>query len=66
MDDGRPYYGRARIAGGLLLLTVAAVLMIVDALSDKYVVPDIQLGLVLGTGSVLLGVEAIGRYIGRG
>lgn len=61
-DGGTPYYGRARIIGGLILIGLAAVLMIADAISDKYNVPDIQLGLILGTGMVLLGVEA-GRYL---
>jgi len=65
--NGPPYYGRARIIGGLLLLALAAFLMTVDALRPDYNVPDSQLGLILGTGVVLLGVE-VGRNIigGRG
>lgn len=56
--DGAPYYGRARIAGGLALIFASIILLLVDALSTEYSVDSIVLGLVLGTGIVLLGVEA--------
>jgi hypothetical protein len=63
--DGGPYnYGRARVAGGLLLIGLVVILAIIDAISIEYSVDSIQLGLILGTGSVLLGVEAIRKYIG--
>lgn len=58
-NGGSPYYGRARIVGGLLLLALAAFLLTVDALRSDYSVPDSQLGLILGTGTVLLGVELL-------
>lgn len=43
----------------MLLYGLAAVLTVVDAFSPTYSVDSIQLGLILGTASVLLGVEAI-------
>lgn len=64
-NGGPPYYGRARIVGGLLLLALAAFLLTVDALRADYSVPDSQLGLILGTGTVLLGVEVL-KGISRG
>lgn len=62
-DGGVPYYGRARIAGGLALIFASIVVVIFDALSDTYSVDSIVLGLFLGTGGVLLGVEAWGRRL---
>lgn len=53
-----PYYGKARIAGGLLLIGLVIALALIDAISADYSVDSIQLGLLLGTGLVLLGVEA--------
>lgn len=64
-SDSGPYnYGRARVAGGLLLIATVVALALIDAISIDYSVDSIQLGLLLGTGSVLLGVEAIRKYIG--
>lgn len=65
-EDGRPYYGRARIAGGLTLIFGAVVLLLVDALSRDYSVDSIVLGLILGTGVVLLGVEAGRKFLPPG
>jgi hypothetical protein len=65
-DEPRPYYGVARIAGGLVLLIVAALLAVIDSFSTEYDADSITLGLLLGTGSVLLGVEAFGRRINGG
>lgn len=63
-SDERPYYGRARIAGGLMLIGLVIVLALIDAVSDTYSVDSIQLGLLLGTGLVLLGVEAGRKLLG--
>jgi hypothetical protein len=60
-DGGRPYYGPARIAGGMLLIGIAVLLLFIDAISRDYAVDSIVLGLVLGTGGILLGVEAFIR-----
>ena len=65
-DGGAPYYGRARIAGGLALIFGAIVLLLVDALSRDYSVDSIVLGLILGTGVVLLGVEAGRKFLPPG
>lgn len=64
--DGRPYYGTVRRAGGIFLLGLAAVLMVLDALSPDYDVDSIQLGLIFGTALVLLGVEAGRKLLGGG
>ena len=59
-----PYnYGRARVAGGLLLIALVALLTLLDALRADYMLDSIQLGLILGTGGTLLGVEALLRRI---
>ena len=59
-DDAKPpYYGRARIAGGLALIAVAVILALIDAFSLEYALDSITFGLILGTGAVLLGAEAI-------
>ena len=65
-DDGTPYYGKARIAGGLALIFAAIVLLVLDAFNKEYQVDSITLGLLLGTGIVLLGVEAGRRYLPPG
>ncbi len=60
-----PYnYGRARVAGGLALIGLSIVLTIMDAINLDYSLDSIQLGLILGTGLVLLGVEAGRRLLG--
>ena len=56
--DAQPYYGRARIIAGLALIGLVIALALIDAINDRYSVDSIQLGLLLGTGLVLLGVEA--------
>ena len=64
-DDGAAF-NRPRTIGGLLLIATAAVLVLVDAFSLDYSADGITLALLLGTGSVLLGVEGIRRYIDGG
>jgi hypothetical protein len=63
-SDGPYNYGRARVAGGLLLIGLVVVLALIDAISLDYHVDSIQLGLLLGTGLVLLGVEAGRKLLG--
>lgn len=66
-DDGSPYsFGRARAVGGLALIGLIAVLAVIDAMSDTYSVDTIQMGLLLGTGMLLLGIEAGRRLLGGG
>lgn len=47
-----------------MLIGAAIILMLIDSLSRDYSLDSIQLGLMLGTGSVLLGVEAIRKVVG--
>lgn len=63
-SGGPPYYGRARIAGGLVLIFLVVALTLLDAFRNDYQVDSIQLGLLLGTGLVLLGVEAGRKLLG--
>lgn len=65
-EGGQPYYGRARIAGGLALIFLVIGLALIDSLRADYTLDSIQLGLFLGTGLVLLGVEAGRRLLGGG
>ena len=65
-SDDRPYYGRARTIGGLVLLVGGVVLTVLDAFSIEYSVDSIVLGLMFGTGVVLLGAEAAGKRIVSG
>jgi hypothetical protein len=47
-SDDRPYYGRARIAAGLMLIGLVMALLLIDALSFDYHVDSIQLGVEAG------------------
>lgn len=47
-----------------MLIGLVIVLAIIDAASRDYAVDSIQLGLLLGTGLVLLGVEAGRKLLG--
>lgn len=61
-DD--PFYGRARIYAGLGLIALVCVLYIADVASATFSLDSIQLGLLLGTALLFLGVEA-GRKLLR-
>ncbi len=66
-DGGKPpYFGRARTAGGLLLIASAPLLVLLDAFRPDYNADSLQLGLMLGSGLVLLGVEAGRKLLGGG
>jgi hypothetical protein len=59
MDNGsRPWAAHARQVLGGLCLGGAILLMVLDAIFTHYSTDTIQIGLLLGTGLVLLGVEA--------
>lgn len=49
-----------------MLIGLVVALTLVDALRADYSVDSIQLGLLLGTGLVLLGVEAGRKLLGGG
>ena len=62
-DDDAPF-NRPRVVGGLLLIAIASLLVTIDAFSLDYDADAVVLTLLLSTGSLLLGVEFVGRRIG--
>jgi xanthine/uracil permease len=56
-------YTNARTAAGLGLLLLVFILYIADVLSPTFSVDSIQLGLILGTALLFLGVEAGKRLL---
>jgi len=48
----------ARVVAGMALIVAAIALMFVDAYSVEFKMDPIELGLMLGSGMLLLGVEA--------
>lgn len=61
--DEPGHFLRARVAAGLLIYGLIAVLALVDAVTFDYSLDSIQLALMLGTGGVLLGVEPLARLL---
>lgn len=61
-DEGR-HFLRARTVAGLLIYGLVAALALLDVVSADYQLDSIQLGLMLGTGGVLLGVEPLRRLL---
>lgn len=59
-----PPFSQARAIGGLALLGLVIVLALIDAISPAFNVDSIQLGLLLGTSLLLLGVEAGRKLLG--
>jgi hypothetical protein len=47
-----------RVVAGMALIVATILLMFIDAASVEYKMDPIQLGLMLGSGMLLLGVEA--------
>lgn len=64
MADEPSPFNRPRTIGGLLLIGAAAFLVVIDAFSLDYDADAVVLTLLLSTGSVLLGVEFVGRKLG--
>jgi hypothetical protein len=62
-SPGDARFTRARQIGGLMLFGLAIGVMLIDAMRPDYSVDTIQLGLVLGTGAVSLGVDAARRLL---
>lgn len=59
-----PPFSRPRWIGGLALLGLVIVLMVIDAVRPDFTIDSIQLGLLLGTALLLLGVEAGRKLLG--
>jgi hypothetical protein len=57
-DTGPLGLSLPRVIAGLALIAATIVLMFIDAASIEYKMDPIQLGLMLGSGMLLLGVEA--------
>ena len=57
------HFIRPRTWAGLLIFALVAILFILDVFSVDYALDSIQLGLLLGTGGVLLGVEPLRRLL---
>ena len=64
-DNGSRTYVRARIAAGLFLVALVALLAIIDTLRSDYAFDPISLGLILGAGLLFLGVEGGASLIRR-
>lgn len=57
-DPGAIDLSKPRVVAGLALIGAAIVLTFVDAYSVDFKMDPIELGLMLGSGMLLLGVEA--------
>ena len=64
-SDQSPYV-KARIIAGLVLIFGVLFLALIDAMSDTYSFELGPMGLMLGTGTILLGVEAVRKIINGG
>lgn len=64
--NGGPSFTRARTAAGLLLVALVCFLFVLDYTSPEFEFGSIQLGLLLGTALLFLGVEAGRKFIGGG
>jgi hypothetical protein len=61
-NDGT-HFIRPRIVAGVGIYALVAVLALWDATHVEYALDSIALGLMLGTGGVLLGVEPLRRLL---
>ncbi len=58
-------FARARAIGGLFLFLLVGILAVIDALSDSYSFELGPMGLMLGTGTILLGVNVAKTFVER-
>lgn len=63
-ENGRPNFVRARTAAGVGLVILVACLFLLDFASTDFAFDSIQLGLLLGTALLFLGVEAGRKLLG--
>lgn len=65
-DNGErvpPPFNRERAIGGSFLIGLVGVLEVIDAFRPDYQLDPFPLFLMLGTGAVLLGVDAVRRIV---
>lgn len=62
-NNDRVHFIRPRIVAGLAMYGLVGILALIDAASPTYALDTVSLGLMLGTGSVLLGVEPLRRLL---
>lgn len=62
-ENEETHFIRPRTVAGMLMFGLVAVLALFDAASADYQLDNITLGLMLGTGGVLLGVEPLRRLL---
>lgn len=55
--SGTPPFAKARALAGVFMFVLVGLLAVIDAMSAQYVLELGPMGLMLGTGTVLLGVE---------
>lgn len=60
-----PPYSKARAAGGLFLFVTVGVLSVIDSMRNDYILELGPMALMLGTGTVLLGVEGLRQAADR-
>lgn len=63
MPSDSPAYVKARVIAGLALIGLVVVLFLVGAANTAYKVDSIQLGLLLGTAGLFLGVEGLKKLL---
>lgn len=61
-SDPSPYV-KARIVAGLVLIFGVLILSLIDSVSTDWTFEIGPMGLMLGTGTILLGVEAVRKII---
>lgn len=59
-----PAFSKARAVGGTAILGVAGILMFIDSQRTDYALDSVQLGLLLTTSLLLLGIEGIRKVLG--
>lgn len=66
-DSGKPseQFSRPRQAAGLFCFILVGVLAVIDALSLDYALELGPMGLLIGTGAVLLGVEGVRKAVDK-
>lgn len=56
-------FRKERAVAGLALVGLAIVLALIDAISTDYELDPVKFALILGTGAVFMGVDALAKLI---